>query len=203
MTDPQTRWKKLFEGKDGSLLEEAFDLIVGRYAESHRFYHTMSHVLSCLRQLDDLPDFKNKHLVEIALWFHDVVYEPLKTNNEEESALFAQKTMLRLDIDDESITRIMALIILTKHPSQPKTLDEQYLIDVDLSILGSKPALYAQYETWIRKEYRYVPSFLYKKGRRKVLKSFLDQPTIYSSAVFRERYERIARTNLESAILAL
>ena len=203
MTDSQTRWKNLFKGKDESLLDREFQLLASRYAESHRFYHTMEHVVSSLQHLDDFSDFKNKQLVEIALWFHDVVYEPLKGNNEEKSALFAQKAMERLGFDVKSINRTMELIILTKHPSQPKTLDEQYLIDIDLSILGSNPALYAEYETWIRKEYRYVPWFLYKRGRRKILESFLAQPSIYSSAEFSERYESVARTNLENALFSL
>ncbi|MBV1881344.1 MAG: hypothetical protein KUG82_06905 [Pseudomonadales bacterium] len=137
MTEPQTRWQKLFNSKEESLLDKEFHLLASRYAESHRFYHTLDHVISCL------------------------------------------------------------------HPSQPVTADEKYLLDIDLSILGATPALYAEYETWIRKEYRYVPGFFYKKGRRKVLESFLAQPSIYLSADFKERNESAARTNLEKAILAL
>ena len=203
MTNLQKRWNKLFINAKETLLTKEFLSLEGRYKESHRFYHTLEHVVACLRHLDSLSDCEEWRLVEMAVWFHDVVYDPLKSDNEEKSALFAQRALTRLGVDTESVDRVMALIILTKHPSHPQSLGEKYLLDIDLSILGADSALYEKYEAWIRKEYRFVPGILYKKGRRKVLNSFLEQPSIYSTENFRDRYERVARVNLEKALSSL
>lgn len=58
------------------------------------------------------------------------------------------------------------------------------MVDIDVSMLGSRTDLYQEFEQAIRKEYKKIPSFLYKRGRKKVLSGFLSREHIYTTPVF-------------------
>ena len=197
------RWRKLFKSAETSEVDGIYNDILKRYSENHRHYHTIDHVKACLRHLDSVENVANRRDVEIALWFHDVIYDSFKKDNEEQSAIFAGSALNVLGENKQIIDSVKYLVILTKHPSDPKALHEKYLIDIDLSILGSSKDVYDRYEHWIRQEYSKVPSILYKRGRKKVLRSFLDQPKVYSTELFIEKYETNARINLENALCQL
>jgi predicted metal-dependent HD superfamily phosphohydrolase len=197
------RWRKLFENSGTNEVDSIYCDVLDRYSESHRHYHTIDHVKACLRHLDSVENIVNRREVEIAFWFHDVIYNPLKNDNEDQSAVFACSALAALGENDEIIDGVKHLVVLTKHPSDPKELHEKYLIDIDLSILGSSEDVYGNYEHWIRQEYSKIPTILYKRGRKKVLRSFLEQPKIYSTELFHGKYEASARTNLENALSSL
>ena len=197
------RWRKLFENAEINKVESIYNDILEGYSESHRYYHTIDHVKACLRHLDSVENVANRRDVEIALWFHDVIYDSFKKDNEEQSAIFADSALNVLGESKQIIDSVKHLVILTKHPSDPKELHEKYLIDIDLSILGSSKDVYDSYEHWIRKEYSKVPSILYRRGRKKVLRSFLDQTKIYSTDFFRKKHEANARRNMENALYRL
>ena len=197
------RWRKLFENAEINKVDSIYNDILNRYSESHRYYHTIDHVKACLCHLDSVENIANRRDVEIALWFHDVIYDSFKKDNEEQSAIFAGSALNVLRESKQIIDSVKHLVILTKHPSDPKELHEKYLIDIDLSILGSTEDVYGDYEHWIRKEYSKVPSMLYRRGRKKVLRSFLDQTKIYTTELFSDKYEANARINLENALRQL
>ena len=197
------RWRNVFKSAETSEVDAIYNDISKRYSENHRHYHTIDHVEACLRHLDNVENVDNRREVEIALWFHDVIYDPFKKDNEDQSAIFACDALSALGESERIIDSVKHLVILTKHPSNPKELHEKYLIDIDLSILGSSKDVYDSYENWIRKEYSKVPSMLYRRGRKKVLRSFLDQPKIYSTELFGEKYETNARINLDNALCQL
>ena len=197
------RWRNVFKSAETSEVDAIYNDISKRYSENHRHYHTIDHVEACLRHLDNVENVDNRREVEIALWFHDVIYDPFKKDNEDQSATFSCGALTTLGENEQIIDNVKHLVILTKHPSNPKELHEKYLIDIDLSILGSSKDVYDSYENWIRKEYSKVPSMLYRRGRKKVLRSFLDQPKIYSTELFGEKYETNARINLDNALCQL
>ncbi|MCG8671719.1 MAG: N-methyl-D-aspartate receptor NMDAR2C subunit [Pseudomonadales bacterium] len=200
----EKRWHSLFP-KNTSIcnLGYGFESIINHYQEPHRYYHNLNHISACLNHLDQFENLDSPQDIELAIWFHDVIYDPLAKDNEEKSAEFAIMTLDNLKFDSVRTEKIAHLVILTKHPSAPTNHDEKALLDIDLSILGSEASLYSDYESWIRQEYKSVPNFLYRKGRRKVLQSFLDQPTIYFTDVFKNKYEEQARKNLHDAIQQL
>lgn len=88
----------------------------------------------------------------------------------------------------------------TRHTAVPVGMDEQVLVDIDLSILGAAPQRFAEYEAQIRQEYKHVPSFLFRRKRKAILRSFLERSHIYSTSYFRERLEDAARSNLRRAV---
>lgn len=62
--------------------------------EAGRHYHTLAHLEHVLREL--LPHqqaFTHWHTVVFAIAYHDAVYNPLKSNNEEKSAALAAKRL--------------------------------------------------------------------------------------------------------------
>ena len=199
----ENRWIKRFSctNKSETIIKNSFKQLAARYSEKHRHYHTLQHVNACMKHLDEIAghivDFK---AVEIALWFHDIIYNPKRNDNEKRSAEYAEAFLAFVNLPPEKISKIAKLVVLTKHPSHPSSNDEKYLIDIDLAILGANEQRYDQYESSIRKEYGFVPSLLYKKGRRKLLLSFVKSDRIYLTADFYDKYENQARLNIDRAM---
>jgi len=143
------------------------------------------------RWLDDVVSkVDNAQEIEMALWFHDAVYEPFSASNEEDSAEWAADWLQERGANKAVISRIADHILDTKSHDKPKTLDGQYMLDIDLSILGTRPAVYDEYEINIRREYKRVPSFIFKKKRKTILQSFLARDRIYTTDYFHDKLEK-------------
>ena len=197
-------WTKLMEAYGLPKNEETYQKLITAYSEKHRAYHTLEHIDSCFRHLDSVHSKTDRpHEVELALWFHDVIYAPFSKTNEEDSAELARSFLLHNKIDPEVIDRVYDLIILTKDHMAPDSRDGEIMLDVDLSILGSAKHVYEQFEKDVRKEYKRVPSFIFKKKRREILKSFRGRPRLYHTDYFFGRLETQAKINLEWAITTL
>ena len=191
---------EIFGGKAGSDCKN----LIKSYSEPHRFYHTIHHVHDCMEKFIQIEHhLTDRYSVGIALLYHDIVYDPKADNNEEKSAKTARRVMMKYDFDTAKTDKVYEFILLTKHPSEPNSVDEQFLIDIDLSILGASPEIYKTYEENIRKEYSFVPEYLYKKGRSKLLQTFLNKKKIFKTEIFAELYEGHARNNLAAAISKL
>ena len=181
--------------------ETVRDALLKRYAEPHRRYHTTRHLSECLgafdaaRALPDRPD-----AVELALWFHDAVYDPRRSDNEAQSADWARSALLEAGAEPDMAARVHALVMATQHSAAPATRDEQVLVDIDLGILGAGAERFARYEQEIREEYGFVPEWLFKRTRRAILQSFVDRPRIFSTDHFHTRLEQRARDNLARSI---
>lgn len=175
------------------------------YAEPHRAYHSASHVRACLRLLED-PDVAalGERLPEVlaAIWFHDAVYDPRASDNEEASACLASELLGSGGVASEVVLRVASHVRATKDHVATSP-DAQLVIDVDLSILGESPEVYARFEADIRREYAWVPPAAYASGRAAVLRKFLARPAVYGTPLFRARYEARARENLAAAIARL
>ena len=161
--------------------DHTWQQLATRYNEPHRHYHTLDHVAACLGWLDQYRHLAADPLcLELALWAHDVIYDPRASDNEARSADW--------------------FALATIHPHPPTDTDMALLQDIDLSILGAHAELYDRYEGWIRKEYEFVPEAAFRKGRSAVLRNFLEQDVIYYTAELRERLEVPARDNLSRAL---
>jgi predicted metal-dependent HD superfamily phosphohydrolase len=192
-------WRNCWQGIGASGSEaEVFRDLVERYGEPHRAYHTIEHVEECLdvfawlrAEAVDPPE------VEIAIWFHDAIYRTERKDNEERSAELAAAVLSRAEVPAQRIEAVRELILVTRHDAAPRTPDQAVLLDCDLAILGASPDRFAAYDAQIRREYRWVPGFLYSRERQKVLRSFLARPRIYRTKRLFEEREKQARENLE------
>ena len=173
--------------------------VVAKYQEAHRHYHNLEHVLSSLDWLDQLAF--HDPLIEGAIWFHDVIYDPTRSDNEVASAhYFESATSPWLDLETRNeITRL----ILATDPSIPPTGDplQQLMVDIDLAILGSKPDAYESYRKAIRREYQHVSEPDFKRGRAAILERFLAK-RIYQTTEF-QHLEEPARENMNRGLALL
>lgn len=171
--------------------------LLARYAEPHRAYHTLDHVRDCLAHVAAA-----RHLLarpaeaELAVWFHDAIYDPRRGDNEERSARLAEGVLSAAGIEGETARRIGDLIRLTAHARDDLDGDAAVVCDADLAILGAEPARFDAYDAAIRREYDWVPEDVYRRERGRVLAGFLVRPRLYHTAHFRERFEARARENL-------
>lgn len=180
-----------------------------RYAEPQRHYHTWDHIQALLGWFGQ----RRSHLhdpaaVELAILFHDAVYDPTRSDNEAESArLLADAQLPRLD--DAVRARALRMIEATARHEIPAGLapadqsDMAEFLDMDLSILGARTEVFDAYEQAIRREYAFVPEALYREARRGILQRFLERERLYFSDWGRERFEATARANLAASIAAL
>jgi predicted metal-dependent HD superfamily phosphohydrolase len=183
---------------------DTFEKLRAAYAEGHRRYHTSEHINQCFAALDGVRHLvRQPDEVELALWFHDAVYVTRSKNNESTSAMWATAFLEANAVDPERVQRIHNLIMATRHDAFAQDPDTSLLIDIDLSILGADQGIFARFEQNVRKEYWWVPSTLFRRTRAAILKSFLDRPSVYATAHFRDRLESAARRNLAMAIATL
>lgn len=181
-----------------------FWMIMRRYSEAHRQYHAPAHLESCFWELDQITRLIRDPLaVEGAIWFHDIVYDPRRADNEEQSAKLARGLLARGGASRMFVTKVRRLILATRHAGATRDRDTAFLVDIDLSILGAEQPRFDEYERGIRKEYMFVPEAEYRIGRGAVLRRFLDRRAIFQTAPFKRRLERQAHENLERSIARL
>jgi predicted metal-dependent HD superfamily phosphohydrolase len=175
-----------------------------RYGEAHRAYHTLAHVAHCLDEFDAARSLaRHPVAVEMALWYHDVVYDPRAKDNEERSAEMAARAAVAMGLPAATGLRVADLIRISTHAGLAPDPDAQLFADVDLSILGQPAGAFDEYERQVRVEYAWVPEAAFRAARSGILKSFLDRPVIYGSDFFRQKYEASARENLRRSVKQL
>lgn len=175
--------------------------LLSRYAEPHRAYHTLEHIAECLLHLDEARHLLAQPIeVELAVWFHDAIYDPRRGDNEEQSALLAVSQLRAAEVDEQLAAQVANLIRLTNHARDGLTGDAAVLCDVDLAILGAEPRRFWRYDAAIRREYGWVPEPLYQPERERVLSRFLDRPRIYFTPFFHDKLESQARTNITAVL---
>ncbi len=197
----QSVWRQLGAAEANS---ELFQRLIDCYSEPHRKYHTTQHLQECFAHLDHVASLAERPAeVELALWFHDAIYNTRKSDNEQLSAEWARESVLAGGVADDQAERVCELVMATKHNALPVGRDAEVLVDVDLSILGAELARFDEYEIQVRREYSWVPAFIYRRERRKVLQEFASRPSIYSTEFFRVEYESRARENIARSLMRL
>ncbi len=169
------------------------------YSEPQRAYHTLQHLEECLLTLNEAKAsglIAKPDLIEMALWFHDAVYDPQGSENE---ALSAQMAVEALG-ESEMAREVARLILLTKAHQPGDGADDAWIIDIDLAIFAQPMERVLEYERQIRQEYAWVPEEVYVEKRGEILMDFLKREKIYLTAWARERFEARARENVRSLI---
>ena len=179
--------------------EELYDYVCFEYSDWNRHYHNLSHIFSLLKLREVFSVFFNKkNHVDLAIWFHDIVYNCKFKDNEIRSLnLFKELMDNRINYFD--LEYVSKLILSTeKHlPKLPQDIDNQLFLDLDLSILAAKKNDFKKYREGIMEEYMPCHSFsVFNSGRLKVLNKFLDRESIYFSDLFKEKFEKTARENI-------
>jgi predicted metal-dependent HD superfamily phosphohydrolase len=179
--------------------------LMAAYSEGQRHYHTLQHLRECLAHLDASDSLARRPAeVELALWFHDAVYDPRRQDNEARSADWARDSVLAAGCPPVVADRVHALVLATQaHGDATGDSDTQLLLDIDLSILAAAPARFAEYERQIRAEYAHVAEPDFRAGRARLLQGFLSRPSIYLTEAYRAALEQRARANIGQTLAAL
>jgi predicted metal-dependent HD superfamily phosphohydrolase len=183
---------------DDRLITELWAEIEQKYTVKQRHYHTLTHLQSLLKQLLEIKDkIGNWDPILFTLYYHDIIYDAQKGDNEEKSAELAEIRMKQLSVPDQFIKSCKSQILATKNHQSDHDTDTNYFTDADLSILGQGLEDYTIYYQNIRKEYAVYPYLVYKTGREKVLKHFLMMERIYKTDYFYHKFEHQAKQNLQ------
>ena len=174
------------------------------YAEPQRHYHNQQHIAECLTEFDQALHLARRPVeAELALWFHDAVYDPIRGDNEEQSAALAKRCLVEAGMGSGPGEAVAKLVMATKRHEQDPDSDAGLVVDVDLSILGQDEQRFSEYERQIRQEYAWVPEAVFASKRAEILQGFLAREQIFATEWFRTKYERHARRNLEASIREL
>lgn len=195
----EERFKNLWEACQGyGSYEFAYEELVNAYSQPHRHYHTMKHVVDCLSELDQERAMIRLPLeTELALWYHDLVYDPMSKTNEVTSWNKLDNIIYAFCLDRVINPYVVKeMILATDHQVVPRSLDAKYVVDIDLAILGRSPQVFAEYEDGIRMEYSAVSDSAFYAARRKFLDKLKLRDHIYNTDHFRWKYEELARMNL-------
>jgi len=184
--------------------QNIFRIIQGKYNEPHRAYHNLSHIYSMLMLSEEFYDFVgHNHLFDLSIWFHDIIYDASRQDNEVQSAQLAIE-LLHPFLPTLFLDQLKEMIVSTKaHQPLIDHHDNKLFLDLDLAILATDSKTYNDYAKAIREEYSIFPDELYNAGRKQVLNSFLEKDNIYFTSFFQERFESEARKNIESEVKKL
>ncbi|MFD5006368.1 hypothetical protein ACFWMV_26120 [Streptomyces mutabilis] len=174
------------------------DNLLARWQEPQRRYHTLAHLAAVLDHVDVLEEHADDpDVVRLAAWFHDAVYLPDRSENEERSARLAERALPEAGVPAGKTAEVARLVRLTvTHSPDGDDRDGQVLCDADLAILASPPSAYAAYTAAVRQEYHFVPDDAFREGRAAILRQLLDLPRLFHTPHGRREWEATARYNL-------
>ncbi|MFT3682486.1 MAG: hypothetical protein QM791_19680 [Ferruginibacter sp.] len=187
-----------------SVAGELWREIEQQYSNRKRHYHNLAHLDAVIDQLQDCRALvKEWDTLLFSVFYHDIVYNVMKNDNEEQSAEAAVKRLAVIGVKPDKIERCKKQILATKTHASSNDPDTDLFTDADLSVLGQPTTVYKQYCLQVRKEYSIYPDIIYKPGRRKVINHFLAMERIYKTPHFFNRYEMQARENMTTELLNL
>ena len=188
------RWDALCIGTPTNTV---FAIIEGAYTEPHRKYHTLDHLRTCFAEFDAVKDKLNNPVdVELAIWFHDLVYLIGPKDNEEQSAIDACVCLRHLGCVSHTWSTVHDMILATRHNTVVTNHDTQYLVDIDLAGLGYSWEKFIEYDRQIREEFDAVEPKVFAAGRLGFIDGMLKKERIYYTDYFFNKYEASARANL-------
>lgn len=207
------RWRELTQAlpTSSAAVERELETILAAYAEPNRHYHDIAHIAAMLelssRRRADLEDAV---AFDLAIVYHDIVYDRASKDNEEESARRAASALPSLGCGADLTARVATLVAATAHlsaapiaPQRAADADLDLLLDIDLAILASPPAEYDLYAAAIRHEYAIYPDAAYARGRAAALRALLALDPLYRTPDLQQAWQPAARANLTRELAAL
>lgn len=179
------------------MINEFWIEIETNYSSNGRHYHTLQHLENLFIQLTEIKsDIHNWETILFTLYYHDIVYHSLKSDNEEKSAELAEKRLKQISVSNKTIELCKNQFLATKTHVHSTNSDTNYFTDADLAVLGQNWETYSMYYKNIRKEYSIFSDIDYNQGRKKVLNHFLKMERIFKTEYFYKKFEMQAKQNL-------
>lgn len=195
----RSRFYKLF-GRytpNTSFVSDSWQVFFEKYTAPGRHYHNLTHIENLLKELEGVrANIRDWDVLQFSIFYHDIIYSPTSSNNEERSAALAKTMLSKIEFAPERQAAVVKQIEATKNHVVSGDSDTNHLLDADLSVLGKARDEFLAYAKNIRKEYGIYPKIIYNRGRKKVIQHFLQLDRIYKMPYFFEKYEQQARENL-------
>lgn len=197
----KARWRthvQMLGNFQADVVGRLFDNMCASYSEGHRKYHTLAHLnwlFDCLEvHADEIGDPAR---LAFATWYHDIVYDPRRSDNEAKSAERAMKELDQLGASGELRSHVVQLILATKqHTLGGRDYDDDIFLDADFAILGADETTYRQYLKDVRAEYSHLEDLAWKSGRSAFLSSIAGNDRIFRTGIFEGEYAGQARANI-------
>lgn len=188
----------------GQVSDDCWAGLIGRWSEPHRRYHGMGHLTAVLLFVDEFAQHADDpDAVRLAAWFHDAIYDPRATDNEERSAALAGKELAALGQPGERIDEVARLVRLTiSHDPANGDRNGELLNDADLLVLAGPWEAYVAYLNAIREEFSHVSDADFRAGREAVLGALLERPRLYRLDQLRS-LEEAGRRNMTAELSLL
>lgn len=195
-------WSALAGDSDTSRTEWA--AVLDAWGQPHRRYHDRAHLAAVLGIVGELEGAAaDPAAVRLAAWYHDVVYDPLRGDNEAVSAERARAGLRGL-VPGERVEEVARLVLLTAgHDADPDDANGAVLCDADLAVLASPPAAYAVYASAVREEYGHLSDQEFTAGRIAVLEHLLGLDALYRLPAVAGEWTPRARANLTAELSLL
>ncbi len=164
------------------------------YGDPARHYHTEKHIISMLNHMTDL-DFRDRDMARLAIFFHDVIYDPTRSDNEQRSAdLLKQK--LSEYVPTGRLDKAATIIEATASHKATGDHDTDLALDLDMGILGQPWSVYEVYAKGVMAEYLpYTGEAAWRQGR---VSLFID-PTLARGSIFlTERFKQFDARAMEN-----
>ncbi len=148
--------------------------LLSMWNESHRSYHTLNHLNDVIDQINENKSKYSEKEYEklmLAALFHDCVYNPMSSTNEEDSAKFFIECCL--DKTNSDVLEVKQMILDTKTHESTTNLSESFN-HYDMSIVERDFDQLLEWENGIHEEYKAYGE-QYKESRLKFLESLLDK----------------------------
>jgi len=152
-------------------------------------------------------DIKLTKAQQLAIWFHDAIYVPLRKDCELRSSLFMKalvgEAMSPGEVDVDVLPEAQCIILSTRyHMVNVGLLENAKLVmDLDLSHFAREEDVFLYADKLIKEEFLpFVGEEEYEKGRREFFQKLMSRKNIFRTDLFIENFEAKARENIEKLI---
>lgn len=192
----QALWNRCVVKADANGADQLWRQVEAHYQQTHRHYHTLNHIAHCLRQLDAAAELiERPDLVELAIWFHDLVYDNERRDNEAQSAKFFRQVS-EDKLPEQDIDRVARYILTTTHINPTDDRDCQFMVDIDLSSFGRPWEEFRADSSALRDEDSGLSDPEFYAAKLRFLETLSRRETIFQTRFFSERLETTARENI-------
>lgn len=165
---------------------------------SNLVYHNHAHTRFVLEKADFLAVQENlgeadRNLISIAALYHDTGFLLDRENHEEMSCELARKELPDHGFSELEIQKICGMIMATRIPQQPHTIQEKIVADADLFYLGTDR--FELFSTKLYEELKYLDPKMDDIAWLKIQNKFISSHT-YHTTYGKTVLEPVKRRNL-------